>query len=473
MSSNLESTAVFRARLEEKGIEMLLPRFKDKLNVTTLGELAFCTSFVPGVTPDAVFRAEVVEKVLDTTNENEAKLVGYVRRLFFDAYVACTYETKQRLERKADEAPRKLDDVERRERRKAFLADHPERGERFWDNERKASDDLIDAYVHMWETKDVAFVPWAERTTQKYMRDHGPRKEKRKVMAEFITDDQGRLVWQAPDQPVTEPLVQGTADFALKWDRMMERNGMATEIAGILSFKAHERIRYFLEEARTEELADARFEPVSWDQVLKAEEEIWRQLGERLQEKVRGRPGGNPPADDLIETILTSRRVSHILQNAMRIQVSSGVKRNLDGTPRTQQKGDGKGAGEGAGKKKKHRGARRKATQEAAAQRRQEEQAAAASAQAGGRGGGRGRGRKGDGRGRGRGAAAKSEPRRPSQLIGHEVQNAQGENLCWHFNLDTCTSGKKPGERCSKGWHLCARKGCGFQPHAFKDCPNK
>ena len=123
MSSNLESTAVFRARLEEKGIEMLLPRFKDRLNVTTLAELAFCTSFVPGVTPDAVFRAEVVEKVLDTTIEEEAKLVGYVRRLFFDAYVACTYETKQRLERKADDAPRKLDDVERRERRKTFLAD--------------------------------------------------------------------------------------------------------------------------------------------------------------------------------------------------------------------------------------------------------------------------------------------------------------------------------------------------------------
>ena len=216
MASNLESTAVFRSRLEDKGIEHLQQRFKDKLNVCTLGDLAFCTSFVPGVTPDAVFRAEVVDKVLDTAVEEEAKLVGYVRRLFFDAYVACTYETKQRLERKADDAPRKLDDVERRERRNTFLAEHSERGDRFWDGDRKASDDLIDAYVTMWESKDISFVPWAERTTQKYQRDHGPRKEKRKVMAEFITDEQGRLVWQAPEKPVTDPLVVGSQDFALK-----------------------------------------------------------------------------------------------------------------------------------------------------------------------------------------------------------------------------------------------------------------
>ena len=48
MASNLESTAVFKARLEEKNLEHLLPKFKEKLNVSTLGELAFCTSFVPG-----------------------------------------------------------------------------------------------------------------------------------------------------------------------------------------------------------------------------------------------------------------------------------------------------------------------------------------------------------------------------------------------------------------------------------------
>ena len=432
------------------------------------------------VTPDAVFRAEVVDKLLNTADEEEAKLVGYIRRLYFDAYVACSYETKQRLERKADDAPRKLDDVERRERRHAFLAQHSERGERFWEGERKASDDLIDAYVSMWEAKDISFVPWAERTTQKFQRDHGPRKEKRKQMAEFVTDDQGRLVWQAPDRPVTDPLILGSQDFALKWDRMMERNGMATEIAGIMSFSAHERIRYFLEEARTEDLADARFEPVSWDQLLRAEEEIWRQLGDKLQDKVRGKPGGPPPADAVLESILHSRRVGHILQNAMRIQ--GGIKRGFDGNPKAkaqpkaiaaQSAAAGSGAAtksKNAQKKERWMENKRKKAEAAAAQAAKE---AANQARGRGRGDGRGNGRgKGEGRGGGRGRGGGKEARRPPQLVGHEIANAAGENLCWSFNLDVCKSGKAAGERCSKGWHLCARKGCGFQPHAFKDCPN-
>ena len=123
-------------------------------------------------------------------------------------------------------------------------------------------------------------------------------------MPDFVTDDQGRLVYHAPPQKPEDPMHSGQPDFTIKWDRMMERNGMATHIAGILSFAAHERLRFFLEEARTEELADPRFEPITWDQILRAEQEVWRQLSDQLQEKVRGRPGEKPPADALLDNIL-------------------------------------------------------------------------------------------------------------------------------------------------------------------------
>ena len=125
------------------------------MNVTTMGELAFSTSYVPGVTSDEVSQRDVVRKLLDPANREHDKLVGFIRRLFYDAYVACSYDIKQRLERKGDEGPRRLDDVERAERRRAFLAVHSERGDKYWEGERKASDDLIDAYVAMWEAKEV------------------------------------------------------------------------------------------------------------------------------------------------------------------------------------------------------------------------------------------------------------------------------------------------------------------------------
>ena len=39
----------------------------------------------------------------------------------------------------------------------------------------------------------------------------------------------------------------------------------------------------------------------------------------------------------------------------------------------------------------------------------------------------------------------------------------QNRRRCFAYNLDGCTDAA-PGEACSRGWHLCAKKGCD-KPH--------
>ena len=481
MAMALDSTAVMRSKLQEFELGHLEAKFIEK-NMNTLAKMAFSSAYIPGVSDDAMFQRDILQQLLDLQDAEQVKLIPQVRRLFYEAYTLSAFHLRMQIERKGDEAPRQLDNVERTERRNQFLQSHGDRGPAYWEGDRKASDDLVDAYVHMWEARDVQYVPWSERTSQKFMRDHAPRKDKNRTMADFRLDDSNRLMaFSSPTRP-EDPLHQGDHDFALKWDRMMERNAMAVEMAHVMSFKAHESIRFFLEAARTEDLADNRFLPVSWDQVLSAEREIWRQLGEKLGRDVRGRPGMPPPADALLQEIFASKRITQILANAMVVGgKGQGKKRPLEDTvkgPKQPQPTGEQATGSGAGLSKS---AKKRARAKAKVEERISAAATAASGRGGGRGGGRsggrGGGRGGKGDGRGRGGNKEGKVRRtnvPFQLVGHETANAAGEPLCWAFNLkqNPC-AGVNPGGRCKHGHHLCCRKGCGFGAHAFLDCPHK
>ena len=462
MSSGLDSEAVFRAKLEDKNVGYLIPRFEQK-NIKTLGDLAFSTSYMPGTGDETRFKDEVLGGILDL-NTDEVKLVGIIRRLFFEAFTMSTYNLRQELERKGDAQPQPLNSVERLERRKAFEKSHADRGPGYWATDRMASDDLLDAYVQMWDLRDITWVPWAERTTQKFMKDHAPRKDRKRTMSEFYTDDHGKLTATEVIEKPEDPLHVWSPDFALKWDRMMERNAMAVDMAYLMSFAAHERIRFFLESARTEELADPRWLPVSWDQILSAEKEIWKQLSDRLGREVRAPTGGPPPADALLDSIFASKRVTHILANTMKPQGRPGEpkpKGNPGGNP-----GQGRGKSQ-EGISKAEQLKRKRQSDEDKARNLARKQAEGGKETPKGLGKTKKKGLKG----KTDKTDKKRDPPRPKALVGHEVEK-NGEPLCWAYNLSSCPHAEDGG-KCNKGLHLCARKGCGFQPHPFKDCPHK
>lgn len=76
------------------------------------------------------------------------------------------------------------------------------------------------------------------------------------------------------------------------------------------------------------------------------------------------------------------------------------------------------------------------------------------------------------GKGKGKKGGGKSMPPVPAELRGKYHKTASGEPICYGYNCASGCSEKnvKPGERCSRGWHVCAEPKCqkahSLQQHA-------
>ena len=80
----------------------------------------------------------------------------------------------------------------------------------------------------------------------------------------------------------------------------------------------------------------------------------------------------------------------------------------------------------------------------------------------------------GKGKGKSKGKAAGAQNMRiPLDLLNLGCAGAtpQGHRLCFSYNLKKCTS-QVQNQRCDKGLHLCAVKGC-YKQHPAMDCPAK
>ena len=84
------------------------------------------------------------------------------------------------------------------------------------------------------------------------------------------------------------------------------------------------------------------------------------------------------------------------------------------------------------------------------------------------RAGGGGERPKGKDRGKGKGGG-KDTPKSalPPSLFGKASRTANGEPICYNYNLEHGCKEAKPGERCSRGWHVCMEPGCG-KAHTLK-----
>ena len=61
-------------------------------------------------------------------------------------------------------------------------------------------------------------------------------------------------------------------------------------------------------------------------------------------------------------------------------------------------------------------------------------------------------------------------PPMPSELRGKWHKHSNGEPLCFGYNTSRGCTHAKDGEKCNKGWHLCAEPKC-LQPHSLQAHP--
>ena len=78
------------------------------------------------------------------------------------------------------------------------------------------------------------------------------------------------------------------------------------------------------------------------------------------------------------------------------------------------------------------------------------------------------------GTGKGKKGGKPSSPPVPSELRGKWHRSPQGEPICFGYNCRSGCAGKhiKPGQKCSKGLHICAEPRCGAE-HSLQQHPGK
>ena len=207
----------------------------------------------------------------------------------------------------------------------------------------------------------------------------------------------------------------------------LRRRALAFDLVGLCSYDTMNTYQSELV-AHLQEQPPVGYSHVSLQQVLRADRAVFTHLAERLQ-SLKTRADGSRPFQVQIATVLAQPAVTfHLLP--LPLHGSSS-------------KSPGPGSGPDSTTPRRRKAKRERAFTPPS-------QPVGERPSSGPKGKGPGKG--GTKRGRG--------PNVPQSLIGKAMETPGGERLCWAFNLPSGCEGAKPGEKCPRGWHLCAEPGC-------------
>ena len=149
----LDSQATFEARAREIGFsDAEIAAFKQQ-GWDTFGRLAFAKNYTPGQADDQPL-IELAAIITNTTPPPPNR-VPLVRRIVLESYTIASADLKSRIDRKDDDAPRKLAVAERASR-------HQDQVRRLRGlnlvGELEASHSLIDAVVQMYDDNQLRYL---------------------------------------------------------------------------------------------------------------------------------------------------------------------------------------------------------------------------------------------------------------------------------------------------------------------------
>jgi hypothetical protein len=196
------------------------------------------------------------------------------------------------------------------------------------------------------------------------------------------------------------------------------RRGLALDQANVMCYKLHDRLAEKLMNARMEEAPSGCLR-LTLKQVELADKKFWTLMAEKTREGIKSGANGRP-CDMHFDACFYSPEFLNLLQH--RLAPASSLQ------PSTKQKPD-------EPRPKKPRSDPQPQYQ--------------------------------------KGGSKGSFMRVPSELLalGRVASTTKGHRLCFDYNLKRCKMAVKD-QRCAKGLHLCAVKGC-QKMHMAMECPNK
>ena len=111
----MDSTPVFKQRMTACGVDDTSVKKLEDANICSLAKLAYCCSYNPNQPNEAPLVA-FFEAIIGEGNPLEPGLLACLRRVYVEAHTFMLAELKGKIERKEDEAPRKVPQPERNAR---------------------------------------------------------------------------------------------------------------------------------------------------------------------------------------------------------------------------------------------------------------------------------------------------------------------------------------------------------------------
>ena len=116
MASFMDSRSVYEQRLKACDVPDEAISRLTEVGVTSLSKLAFCTSYAPNMTDDT----PLINFFKQTINpELSAGVLSSLRRAFFEAHTFMLSDLRSKIDKKEDEAPRRVPQAERNSRLQA------------------------------------------------------------------------------------------------------------------------------------------------------------------------------------------------------------------------------------------------------------------------------------------------------------------------------------------------------------------
>ena len=424
MSSNLDSVAVFKARLERLKIGSLFGDL-ERLGWDTLGSFAFAAgaNFNGSSIDDKAFNDLVVTPLFGPQGGDPDPRLAQVRRLHFEAYTQTVGELHRRNSNpESDDKPKTLAAPERASRLEEIglvLRDIlTVRGD------LEPSDSLVDKLSHMQDgTGVLRYVP---------LEDVGRRDQE-------VLGIKKDACWKT--DPATGNLklhevnIEVTADISSDYffHRTLMRRGIAMHMAHLLHYNLHDTlVRWYMDELHRE--VHPGYAQVSIDQIHRVDKEIWNRLADMTRGGLQvNMASGAFVLDSILPQVMLEPRIVNLL-NPHQVAMSSGGRQTQlpAGIKRGNDDALNSALAENKRLKQQLKGDKGK--------------------------GGKGRGGKDD-----KSRKKKRDFKMPTELAGLNP-TIDGVNACFDYNMKKGCSNQVDGNgACPRGKHGCLR--CGSTGH--------
>ena len=423
-----ESETVFFARLEELGLGDLKSKFQE-FGWTSFADFAFACSDFKNSDPK-LFQSEVIEPLVGA----ETNRIPRIRRLYMQSYVVGSAE----MERYANPQPDikvamhpadRADGMQRVSKRITGFVVR---------NESEPSHALIDRCATIAQKGVVKYVPW-ERCTSR----DAETMEEAEVPGLKLTPE-GVFV----PVPNTGP----DADLAgeMRWDLALRRRCLAFDVSGLSAFETANLWPEVLKAAYLR-VPPKGYLRVSWLQLLEADKALFRKIAEDCPAGCKAKPG-----EAITEFEKAYKAATFSMEVRLHLQPLQASSSSASSSPASALVS----VPDSETKVRKLEGRLKQTEEQLRGTKRRLE--AAMQSQGSRKGGGKGSKRGSPG------GRQREHRNHVAVMAGMATKTKDNESICFNYNLAHGCTLAQPGQRCPRGWHVCAKLQCqkAPQPHS-------